>query len=300
MKNSFYLNILRTHEFLTENFVINHADSINWEVFSDSCDISKYSLDFFDRFKNNIRWDKINWTNNVNKEFLQKFKDRIYSENFCDFFQLVNEHEYFGEEQEYIDYLRSIRPTFLEEYSHLFCWNILSCIFPFTLQETEKYQDKINWLEYTFNNYKTPEIIIKFKQNLKESSLNNDYEHYITNIFCNLDYSVINHELVHHYIDDIFELPLMTQDDIWDNISRYIILEKEMIIEYLDFLNLSIILNRIAIQKSEAHNEMVLLETNKITKNNIFYNREDVKIKEGYYLSDEFIKQVIVPKILKR
>ena len=162
-----HTRMLRESKYLTEEFVTKFAGSVDWDLTTSMMDVSKFSLEFFDRFKDKIRWEYLDWGSNVTFEFMEMFQDKISKSNFCDFFEL----SYPSDTVDPVEMkdLQEIKNTFLEKYSNVFGWDLISEEFPFEIYDLEKHKNEINWKLIAGNEHLTSDMAIKYKEEIKEA-----------------------------------------------------------------------------------------------------------------------------------
>lgn len=66
----------RPHE-LTEEFIIAHADIVDWEYVSKTIYLREFSEEFFHRFHEEIHWDWICWNPSVTTKFAHRYEEYI-------------------------------------------------------------------------------------------------------------------------------------------------------------------------------------------------------------------------------
>ncbi len=289
--NTLLANTLRETEYFSEKYIIQNADGYDWVFFSSYCDVSKYSIDFFQRFKLEIDFSSICWFNKPDALFLETFMDDLCEDVFYDFYDL--HYEYSTDSPEYISILKKIRKVFLDEYSYLFDWEGISAEFPFTLEEIHKWKDKINFYEIITNDKINHTWLLEFEDYIvKEINTKKDKD--FTKIFASSSYLCNYSKEYYEFFLKIFK-DLDMNVNSWDDISMSIILHEAegFIKKYEKELNLKSIINRITRikLKSDIEEKRIKEGTLDESKN---WSLESTKKKEGYYISDEFVKDYLI------
>lgn len=286
--------ILSDLDFLDEKFVIEFADSIDWDLFAGSCDISKYSEDFFDRFDKEICWHYFDWENNPTKEWLTKYMDKLHIGEFLDFYDLEYEYDC---DPEYYKQVKARRDIFLKEYSDIFNWKDISSLFPFTNDEVEEYKDQIDWMKFCYNEQIKEDVFLKYKNRIRQAFKDSDEpdQSFVKRLLYALD--DITHEFVYEFKPEIDDMDDNTYDATWKLVADKVELTKEFIIEYKHELDLVRIFNRICNHRNRVEGEIRSIAKGK----SVPYFTEPKRMRsEGYHLSEEFLKEHLVKDMIKQ
>ena len=66
---------------LTEENITAHADSIDWNYISKEINLSSFSDDFFQKFKNELNWFYITFNKSLTHQFIENNKLMFYGHN---------------------------------------------------------------------------------------------------------------------------------------------------------------------------------------------------------------------------
>ena len=292
--NTYYIKALRESVYFTEDFIYNNADCYDWDLFSSNCDTSKYSIDFFKRFKNEFKFGHLDWKNNVDTLFLETFIKELSQSHFISFDELYSDVSV--EDPDYLKFLNKKRDLFLDEYSYLFDWDYISEEFPFKINEVRKYKDKINFCLLSQNINIDSNILLEFKEELV-NAYNNNGDLRLSSLCDTLEY-------LDSYSPEFAEFMLSLFDSLdFDNmglnpfsgISRNMSLHNSewFIKKYKKELYLKVILRRITNVKFYIPIEKDLID-NGIYSEGLFWGEEKRKIKDGYYIPDDFVKDYLI------
>jgi len=89
------------HKIITEEFIRENKDEINWE---EICICQKLSEDFIREFHNKVNWEEISCCQKLNENFIREFQDKVYW-NYISTFQKLSE-EFIREFKDEVDWTR--------------------------------------------------------------------------------------------------------------------------------------------------------------------------------------------------
>lgn len=253
---------------LSEEFIRDHIDKINWSVISQ---VREYSLEFYDTWSEHIDWESVSRVKNLSSKLVEKYADELSWDLVVENTQLSTGHLYHFEKR--IDWKKASKyqvliHTIIDRKHTLLDWELVCAYQKLSFETVVKFmkQYKLNFETIFLTSTFSPEEvgkfinIFKFGENREYSDqgmrtilnqkglepemyIRHAYNSFMWRLKCEED--ILSEEVISElkHVDwkwvakckrRLSSEFITTHSEklTWDNISRYTILSSEQIIEF--------------------------------------------------------------------
>jgi len=195
-----YFNILKHHK-LSEDFIRENADNVNWTYVSVNQNLSE---GFIREFQDKVNWYFISIYQKLSfEEFIREFQNKV-NWHWISIYQKLSE-EFIREFQNKIDWIyisiyQKLSEGFIRENADKVFWENISKYQKLSEEFIKEFQDKINW--YCISRYQklSEDFIKEFNlEKPKDNWLYVSKEEKLEYIKNNTDYEVVDNEYIIAY-----------------------------------------------------------------------------------------------------